>query len=101
MAALLPPVRESKPKWWWPYLVLVLVVFALLWKLAPGRVLRLSEWLSPFRVGTPRISGTVVNAVTGRPVPGMDVCLLVTYVRPTGMSPHGTKVMRSVVIRKC
>lgn len=37
------------------------------------------------------------DAVGPQSVPGMDVCLLVTYVHPTGISPHGTRVMRSVV----
>jgi hypothetical protein len=97
MAALLPPVRRSKPKGWGPYFLLVMVVFVLLWKLAPGRVLVFLEWLSPFRIGTPRISGTVVDAITGRPVPGMDVCLLVTYSTPKGNNRQVTKVMRSVV----
>jgi hypothetical protein len=74
-----------------------MVVFFLLWKLAPGRVLGFLEWLSPFRVGTPRISGTVVDAVTGRPVAGIDVCLLVTYIPSRVVSRRETKVMRSVV----
>src|SRR5260370_39206686 len=82
MAAVLPPVPRSKPEWGWPYLVLLLVVFVLLWKLAPVRILGLLDRLSPFHVGTPRISGTVVNAVTGRPAPGMDVGLFVTPVPP-------------------
>lgn len=53
--------------------------------------------LSPFHVGTPRISGTVVNAVTGRPVPAMDVCLLVTKVDTWFHT--STKVMHSVTTR--
>jgi hypothetical protein len=97
MAALLPPLPRSKPKWWWPYFLLVVVILFLLWKLAPGRFLTFLDRLSPFHVGTPWISGTVVNAVTGRPVPGMDVCLLVTHVTPRiGVRSHTTEVMRSV-----
>ncbi len=98
MAALLPPIRRSKLEWW-PYLVLVLVVFFLLWKLAPGRVFVFLEWLSPFRVGTPWISGTVVDALTGKPVPGMDVCLLVTYAPVNFDHRRGSEVRRSAVTR--
>src|SRR5260370_31254259 len=83
MAALLPPVPRSKPEWGWPYLVLLLVVFVLLWKLAPVRILGLLDRLSPFHVGTPRISGTVVNAVTGRPLAGMVVSLFVKDGTPS------------------
>jgi hypothetical protein len=98
MAALLPPIPRSKFAWW-PYLVLVLVVFFLLWQLAPGRVFVFLEWLSPFRVGTPWISGTVTDAVTGKPVPGMDVCLLVTYAPVNFDHRRSSEVMRSVVTR--
>lgn len=90
MAALLPQVRRSKPGWW-SHLVFVLVVCLLLWVLVPG--------LSPFRVGTPWISGTVVDAITGKPVPGMDVCLLVTYAPVNFDHRRGSEVMRSVVTR--
>jgi hypothetical protein len=114
MAPLLPPVRRPKswwqylfllllrrPRWWWQYLLLLLlVIFLLLWKVAPGRVLGFLERLSPFHIGTPQISATVVDAVTGKPVPGMDVCLLVTYMGRNFASPHEVlKVMRSQVTR--
>lgn len=98
MAALLPPKRRSKLEWW-PYLVLVLLVFFLLWQFAPGRVFAFLEWLPPFRVGTPWISGTVVDAVTGKPVPGMDVCLLVTYAPVNFDHRRSSEVMRSAVTR--
>jgi|SRR5271166_1472072 len=99
MAALLPSERRAKPKWWWPYLLLVLVVFFLLWELAPGSVLGLLDRLSPFHIGTPWISGTVVDAVTGKPVPGMDVCLLVTHAPSSFSHRPSTEVMRSVTTR--
>ena len=98
MATLLPPKPRSKFAWW-PYLVLVLVVFFLLWQLAPGRVFVFLEWLSPFRVGTPWISGTVLDAVTGKPVPGVDVCLLVTYAPVNFDHRRSSEVMRSVGTR--
>src|SRR5260370_42430484 len=98
MAAVLPPVPRSKPEWGWPYLVLLLVVFVLLWKLAPVRILGLLDRLSPFHVGTPRISGTVVNALTGRPVPGMGVWLLCSHVTPRiGVPSPPPEGRRSVV----
>lgn len=99
MAALLPPVPRSKAKWWWPYFLLVVVVLFLLWKLAPGHFLSFLDRLSPFRVGTPWISGTVVDAVTGKSVPGMDVCLLVTYAPVNFEHRRSSEVMRSAVTR--
>jgi hypothetical protein len=101
MSASLAPADRSKLEWW-RYLILALVilpvvVFFLMWRFAPARAMRISELLSPFHVGTPRISGTIVDAVTGRPVPGMDVCLLVTLVRSDGLGPHNIHVMRSAV----
>jgi hypothetical protein len=91
--ALLLPLR---PKWWWPYLLLAVIICSLLWKLAPGPFLGFWDRLSPYHVGTPRISGTVVDAVTGGPVPGMDVCLLMTYVKASFGGPaYSVAVMRS------
>ncbi|MGA2744693.1 MAG: carboxypeptidase-like regulatory domain-containing protein [Candidatus Sulfotelmatobacter sp.] len=55
--------------------------------------------LSLFHVGTPWISGTVVDAVTGKPVPGMDVCLLVTYAPANFDHRRGSEVKRSVATR--
>jgi hypothetical protein len=72
-------------------------VFVILWKLAPGHVVASLERISPFHVGTPQISGTVVDAVTGRPVPGMDVCLLVTYSPLSFGHRRQPEVMRSAV----
>jgi hypothetical protein len=70
--------KKSKP--WVLYALVVMAVLYLLWKIAPVQVAHLLVLLSPFHVGTPHISGMVVNALTGRPVPAMDVCLLVTKV---------------------
>lgn len=97
MAALLSPVRRSRPKWWRLYFLLMMVVFVILWKLAPGGVLASLERISPFHIGTPQISGTVVDAVTGRPVPEMDVCLLATYIPLSFGHRRQPEVMRSAV----
>jgi hypothetical protein len=83
-------------KWWFPYLLLVVIVLFLLWKMAPGTFINFSDRLSPFHIGTPRISGTVVDAVTGRPVQGMDVCLLVTYTPANFDHRAGIEVMRKL-----
>ncbi len=96
---MLPQAPQPKAKWWWPYFLLVVVVLFVLWKLAPGRVFTLLDRLSPFHIGTPRISGTVVDAVTGRPVPGMDVCLLVTHIPSSFAHRPLTEVMRSVMTK--
>lgn len=94
----LPPVPLGKPKWWLPYVLLLMLLLFVFWKLSPGDFISLMDRLSPFHVGTPRISGTVVNALTGRPVPGMDVCLLVTKLSSSFVSrAKETKVMRSVM----
>jgi hypothetical protein len=44
-----------------------------------------------------QISGTVVNSVTGRPGPGMDVCLLVTYSASSFVHRPTTQVMHTVM----
>jgi len=103
MAALLASERRSKIKLWLPYVplilgvlfLLVLAVLVLFYKLAPAKFVNFLDRTSPFHIGTPRISGTVVNAVTGRPVPGMDVCLLVTHIPPNFDHRSGIEVMRS------
>jgi hypothetical protein len=99
MAALLPRVPQSKPKWWWPYFLLAVVVLFLFWTVAPGGFLSFLDRLSPFHIGTPQISGTVVDAVTGRPLPGMDVCVLVTYITSTGNASHVVQVKRRETTR--
>lgn len=91
---LTPPAQW---KWWVPYLLFTLLVLFLLWKLAPVGLVKLLDRLSPLHIGTPRISGTVVDAVTGKPVPGMDVCLLVTYIRANFDHREGPTVMRSLL----
>jgi hypothetical protein len=101
MTASLASVDRSKLEWW-RYLILMLVIlpvvaFFLMWKVTPGLAMRISVRLSPFHVATPKISGTVVDVVTGRPVPGLDVCLLATLIRPNGMVSRATYVMRSAV----
>jgi hypothetical protein len=96
MAAFLPEPRR-KMKWWFPYFLFVVIVLFLFWKIAPGRFISYLDRLSPFHVGTPQISGTVVNAVTGRPVAGMDVCLLVTYMASSFVHRPTIEVMRTVM----
>jgi hypothetical protein len=107
MAAFVPPVRRSKMKWWWPYvlsaalvlIVLVVLVLFLFWKFSPGGFIGLLDRLSPFHIGTPQIYGTVVDAVTGRPLPGMEVCLLATYL-PTNFDHRPSpEVKRSATTR--
>jgi hypothetical protein len=46
---------------------------------------------------TPAISAKVVDAVTGKPLAGMDVCLIVTYINngPTDGNGHSLMVKRS------
>src|SRR5579863_5497370 len=103
MAALPPPERRSRTNGWVLYflsivgvlLLLTVVAFVLLWKLAPAKLVTFLDRVSPFHIGTPRISGTVVNAVTGKPVPGMDVCLLVTHIPANFDHRPGVEVMRS------
>jgi hypothetical protein len=97
MVAFLPPVSPGKPKWWFPYFLLAVIILFLFWKLAPGRFMNFLDRLSLFHVTTPQISGTVVDAFTGRPVPGMDVCLLVTRFATNFDHGHETKVMRSAM----
>jgi hypothetical protein len=98
MAVFLPPIPLGKPKWWLPYVLLLMVILFIFWKLSPGGFISLMDSLSPFHVGTPRISGTVVNALTGRPVPQMDVCLLVTKaVSSFDHRGKEARVMRSVM----
>lgn len=94
MVAFLP---FSRPKWWFSLVLLLMLVLFLFWKLAPGRFVNVMDRLSPFHIGTPRISGTVVDAVTGRPVPGIDVCLLVTYSRLSFVHAPTPDVLRSVM----
>jgi len=94
MAAFLP---LSKPKWWLPFVLLLILALYLFWKLAPGRFINVMDRISPFHIGTPQISGIVVNAVTGRPVPGMDVCLLATHTPPNFDHRPTLEVMRSVM----
>ena len=105
MAALLSSERRSKIKLCLPYFplilgvlfLLVVAVLILFWKLAPGNFVTFLDRISPFHIGTPRISGTVVNAVTGRPVPEMDVCLLVTHIPANFDHRPGIEVMRSEI----
>ncbi len=98
MPLFLPPIPPGKPKWWLPYALLLMLILFIVWKLSPDGFISLMDRLSPFHVGTPRISGTVVNALTGRPVPQMDVCLLVTKLTSSFVRRgKDTKVMRSVM----
>lgn len=93
----MPSARRSKPKPRWAYLVRALTALTLL---LIAVVVGLVVWLLPYEnVRTPRISGTVVDAVTGRPLPGMDVCLLVTSIGKFGVGPNVRNVERSEAIR--
>jgi hypothetical protein len=97
------PTKRSKGRSWWLYLTFALAAIGVL---AGGAfssgVLGLSFALARLfernSVGTPDISGQVVDIVTGERVPGMDVCLLETYMYsgPTDGGPH-TDVRRGEV----
>jgi len=81
MAELMPVAPRSKSRPWLKYLVFsVLAVGLLSICLLIGSVAYLAELIAPIIApwfgGVPQISGTVVDAVTGRPIPGMDVCLV-------------------------
>jgi len=85
------------------YLVFALAALGLL--LIVAFVIRLSISLSrelaPKYAEIPHISGKVADAVSGDPLPGMDVCLLETYVYngPSDGSGHEIKVRRSEATR--
>jgi len=80
MAELIPAVPRRRP--WLKYLgfsVLVVGLLSICWYVGSEILLftKLSAPLiTPFFGGVPRISGTVVDAVTGRPIQGMGVCLV-------------------------
>ena len=94
------PVRERKPKQWFIYFVLVVVVLYLFLELAPTQTARVLQRISPLRVSTPRISGTVVDAMTGKPLPGIDVCLLGMVSSPSFVrSGRDLKIMRNVSVK--
>jgi len=100
MIAPIFPVRERKPKQWVIYFVLGVLVLYLFLELAPTQTVRALLLISPFRVSMPRISGTVVDAMTGKPLPGMDVCLLALVSSPSiGTSGRELKIMRNVSMR--
>ncbi len=80
MTDLIPAAPRRRP--WLKFLglsVLVVGLLSIFWYV--GSEISLftklaSPLITPFFGGVPRISGTVVDAVTGRPIPGMDVCLV-------------------------
>jgi hypothetical protein len=91
MDVVILPTTRLKP--WCVYTLVVLVVLYVFLIVDPVRSTHLLELISPFHIGMPRISGTVVDAMTGRPLPGMDVCLLATV--NDNFVEHNIKVMRS------
>lgn len=87
MAELIPAAPRRRP--WLKYLglsVLVMGLLSICWYFG-SEILLFTELaaplITPFFEGVPRISGTVVDAVTGEPIPGIDVCLV---ARAKGMS---------------
>jgi hypothetical protein len=78
-------------------MLVVLAILYLFWKLAPVQFSHLLLLISPFHTGMPPISGTVVDEMTGKPLAGMDVCLVVTVI--DNFVGHTTKVMRSATTR--
>jgi hypothetical protein len=93
MESQAPPSKRSR---FWRYLFYVLATFGvfLLIVFIAG-AFWIGKWLLPRK--TPAISAKVVDAVTGKPLPGMDVCLIVTYINngPTDGSGHYLMVKRS------
>jgi hypothetical protein len=96
MAELMPSAPPSKTRLRLKYFVIsVLAVGILSIGLLVGAAVYMTTTLAapivvPWFGGVPQISGTVVDAVTGQPVPGMDVCLV---ARAKGM--NGLDVDRS------
>jgi len=87
----MPPVQQLTGRPWPKYLgvsllagglLSVLILFGLAVYLAAIIVPIVAPWFG----GVPRINGTVVDAVTGQPVPGMDVCLVARAKGMTGVN---------------
>jgi hypothetical protein len=79
--ASMPAVPQPTERPWRKYLGFSLLAVGLLsvfvlFGLAVYLAAMIAPAVTPFFAGVPRISGTVVDAVTGQPVPGMDVCLV-------------------------
>ncbi|MFY9980271.1 MAG: hypothetical protein WA252_20485 [Candidatus Sulfotelmatobacter sp.] len=55
--------------------------------------------VTPLYVEVPHLSGKVVDALTGDPLPGMDVCLLETYTAPNVSLGTAIKIRRSEAAR--
>jgi hypothetical protein len=97
------PTKRSKGRPWWLYLAFALAAIGVLaaaafFTGALGLSIALARLFERNSVGTPDISAQVVDIVTGERVPGMDVCLLETYIYsgPTYGGPH-TDVRRGEV----
>jgi hypothetical protein len=79
MVEMMPTTPRRRP--WGKYLGLSVSVVGLFWICwYVGSELSLftklvTPLITPFFGGVPQISGTVVDAMTGQPVPGMDMCL--------------------------
>jgi hypothetical protein len=80
MAELIPAAPRRRP--WLNYLglsVLVMGLLSICWYVGSEIILLTqlaAPLITPFFGGVPRISGIAVDAVTGRPIRGMDVCLV-------------------------
>jgi hypothetical protein len=80
MAELLPAAPRRRP--WLKYLglsVLMVGLLSICWYVGSEIFLitkLAAPLIIPFFEGVPRITGTVVDAVTGQPIQGMDVCLV-------------------------
>jgi len=89
-------VRRPKTKRWWMYLGVGLLIVAILgYALVFGFIAYVVASIAPIFVGAvPPISGRVVDAMSGKPVAGMDVCLEATV-----MDFKTREVVRSEVTR--
>lgn len=77
----MPAAPQSPARTWMKYLLFaVLAVCLLSIFLLIGSAVYLATMIAPVIApwfgGVPQISGTVVDAITGRPIRGMDVCLV-------------------------
>jgi hypothetical protein len=82
MAELMPAAPPSKTRPWLKYLafsVLAAGLLSICFYIGSQVFLATNlaaPLIAPWFGGVPQISGTVVDAFTGQPVPGMDVCLV-------------------------
>src|ERR1700685_191828 len=100
MAELTPSPPRSDTKPWLNYvgrsmLAFVLLSMCLLTASVIILALKIAPLIAPWFGGVPKISGTLVDAVTGQSVPGMDVCLVGLARDSTGVGVDRSEVTHS------